>query len=85
MADMPQTDGQEIMRLFINEITRRLREDAKEMKAADFEMVRKLLADNSVTIASVARGDYGSFAKGVAESFPFAGDEGEDGSPRFTQ
>lgn len=77
------TDGQEIMRLFLDEIKRRLREDAKEMKAADFEMVRKLLMDNAVTIASVQRGDYGSFAKGVAERFPFEGDEGEDAGPSF--
>lgn len=83
MADMPQTDGQEIMRLFVDEIKRRLKEDAKEMRAADFEMVRKLLADNAVTMASVQRGDYGSFAKGVAEAFPFSGEEGEDGSPVF--
>ena len=83
MADMPRTDGQEIMRLFVDEIKRRLKEEAKEMKAADFEMIRKLLADNSVTLASIQRGDYGSFAKGVAEQFPFDGDEGEDGSPVF--
>jgi len=83
MAEMPLTDGQEIMRLFVDEIKRRLKEDARDMKAADFEMVRKLLADNSVTMASVQRGDYGSFAKGVAEQFPFDGDEGEDGSPTF--
>jgi hypothetical protein len=83
MAEMLQTDGQEIMRLFIDEIKRRLKDDAKEMKAADFEMVRKLLADNSVTMASVQRGDYGSFAKGVAEQFPFDGEEGEDGRPVF--
>lgn len=83
MSDLTQTDAQEIMRLFLDEIKRRLKDDAKEMKAADFEMVRKLMADNSVTMASVQRGDYGSFAKGVAEQYPFEGDEGEDGRPIF--
>lgn len=83
MSEIPMTDGQEIMSLFIKEIKRRLKEDAKEMKAADFEMVRKLLADNAVTMASVQRGDYGKFVKGVAEQFPFDGDEGEDGRPVF--
>lgn len=83
MSKLTLSDGQEIMRLFIDEIKRRLKEDAKEMKAADFEMVRKLLADNAVTMASVQRGDYGSFAQGVAEQYPFDGDEGEDGRPIF--
>jgi hypothetical protein len=68
------------MRLFVKEIKRRLTEGAVELKAADFEMIRKLLADNSITFASVKRGDFGDFAKTAAEEFPFP--EG-DGSETF--
>lgn len=70
-----QTDAQEIMALFIGELKRRLRDEPKDLKAADFEMIRKLLADNSVTMASVTRGDFGELAAKVAEDFPFTGEE----------
>lgn len=77
-----QTDGQELMDLLVKEIRRRLRDEPQEMKAADFEMVRKLLQDNSITLASVRRGEMGEFAQRVAESFPF--DDGLPG-PQFNQ
>jgi hypothetical protein len=35
------------------------------------ECARKLLNDNSVTLASVRRGDFGKLAEKAAESFPF--------------
>lgn len=35
------------------------------------EVGRKLLSDNSVTIASVRRGDFGKVAQEAAEQFPF--------------
>lgn len=82
MSKIQETDGQEMMRLFITELKRRLEPaNAKEMKSSDFEVVRKLLADNSVTMASVQRGDYGDFAKSVADQFPFNPDED---APKFT-
>lgn len=77
-----EDDGKEIMALFIKELKRRLKDEAKEMKAADFEMIRKLLQDNSITLASVKRGSFGDFAKEVAEAYPFSGDEDP---PQFTQ
>jgi hypothetical protein len=82
MSEIKESDGQEIMRLFVDEIKRRLRETPGELKAADFEMIRKMLADNSITMASVQRGDYGDFARGVAEQFPFSPDDGD--APQFT-
>jgi hypothetical protein len=66
---MDTNDGHTMMSLLCKELIRRLREESKDMKAADFEMVRKLLADNSVTIASVQRGDFGDTARRVAEEF----------------
>ena len=35
------------------------------------EVARKLLSDNSVTLASVRKGDFGDVAKKVADQFPF--------------
>lgn len=74
--------GHKILALVVTEITRRLEDNPGEFKAADFEFVRKLLADNSITLASVRRGDFGSVAKEVADQFPFPA-EGEDGQPTF--
>lgn len=73
--------GGEILQLFVQEILRRLQgENAKELKAADFEMIRKLLSDNSVTFSSIKKGEFGDLAAKVAEDFPF--NDEEDG-PRF--
>ncbi|MFZ3194087.1 MAG: hypothetical protein WA154_12895 [Moraxellaceae bacterium] len=75
MADNQQEDlSRQIMRLYLEEVKRRLTEEAKDLKAADLEHVRKLMQDNSITIASVQRGDFGTFAKEVAEQFPFQND-----------
>ncbi len=71
MADATQSAGNTLMALFVNEMIRRMTEEAKDLKAADFEVVRKLLADNSITLASVQRGDFGELAQQVAEQFPF--------------
>jgi len=71
-------DGIEIMELFIKELKRRLREDAAALKAADFEMIRKLLADNAITIASVRAGNFGEFAQNVAENYPYPAEEGPE-------
>lgn len=78
MADLSEDDGREIMSLFIKEVKRRLRDEPQDLKAADFEMLRKLLSDNSITFASVRQGSFGDYAKRVAEEFPF-----QDEAPRF--
>lgn len=74
--------GRKILELVVKEITKRLEESPNEFKAADFEFVRKLLADNSITLASIRRGDFGETAKAIAEEFPFPGEE-EGGQPTF--
>jgi hypothetical protein len=81
---MDETDaGRRIMKLLVDEVEKRLREHPDEFKAADFEFVRKLLADNSITLASVKRGDFGEMAQKVAEEFPFPGASPEGGEPTF--
>lgn len=66
--------GKDLMALFANELQRRLIENAKDMTSSELEVVRKLLGDNSVTLASIKRGDFGSIAKKAAEDFPFPDD-----------
>lgn len=46
---------------------------------AELAVIRSLLADNAVTFASVRKGDFGDFARQVAEEFPV----GEDGEVSF--
>lgn len=78
---LPEDPGGELMRLLVGEMLRRLqdKERAAILSASELEVIRKLLTDNSVTLAHVRRGDFGELAKEAAESFPF--DEG--GEPRF--
>lgn len=70
--------GRVILELTVRECIRRLKNAPWDMKAADLEFIRKLSQDNSVTLAQVRRGDFGSVAARVAEEFalPFpVGDE----------
>lgn len=71
MAELNEAAGRRLMALFVKELEKRLTEHPEELKAADFEMIRKLMADNSITLASVQRGDFGETARQVAEDFPF--------------
>lgn len=63
--------GSKIVRLLVKEIIHRLENAPGDMKAADFEMIRKLMSDNALTLASVRSGKFGSLAKEVAEQYPF--------------
>lgn len=63
--------GRTIMALLVKEVITRFKNNPAAMKAADFEFLRKLSADNSITFASVKRGDFGLVAAQVAEEFPF--------------
>jgi uncharacterized protein (DUF2267 family) len=69
--------GRDLMELLVKELRRRLTgEEAKSLSASELELVRKLLADNSVTLASIRRGDFGDMPKAVAEQFPFPEEDG---------
>lgn len=69
--DLPQDPGGTLMRLLCAELIRRLTDEAKTLSASEFEVIRKLLTDNSVTLAHVRRGDFGAVAQEVAENYPF--------------
>lgn len=86
MASATQADpGRELMGLFIQSLKTRLLADQAEgelrvaLSAAELNVIRQLLSDNAVTLASVQRGDFGSFAKEVADEFPVD----EDGGVRY--
>lgn len=83
MTGIADDAGHKILALVVDEITKRLEESPGDFKAADFEFVRKLLSDNSITLASIKRGDFGTVAQQVAEEFPFPAD-GEGGAPHFS-
>lgn len=77
MASATQADpGRELMGLFIQSLKARLLADQAEgtarvlLTAAELNVIRQLLSDNAVTLASVQRGDFGEYAKGVADEFP---------------
>lgn len=64
-----------LLELLVGEMVRRLEEGAAAVTAAEMTVMARLLADNSVTLASVRQGDFGSLAQAAAESFPFPTDE----------
>lgn len=79
-----QTTEQRLMEKFLQKVEEKIdNTPSEELQPAFLEFMRKLFADNSVTMASVQRGDYGQFAKDVADEFPTFEDHEEDGSPKF--
>jgi hypothetical protein len=66
-------DGRALMALLVRELRRRLSDEEarKAMTAAEMTVVLRLLSDNSVSLASVKRGDFGVTAQRAAEEFPF--------------
>lgn len=65
--------GASLLKGLVKELLRRLGDPdtAKGMTAAEMNLVRQLCADNSVSFASIKRGDFGEVARSVAEDFPF--------------
>jgi hypothetical protein len=70
-----EDQAQRIGRLFFDRLEKLLSDPENELKAADYEMVRKVLSDNSITISQVRRGDFGKVVQTAAEEFPFPGDD----------
>lgn len=64
-------DGRAIMAMFTKELRRRLKEKPEDITAAEMTVILRLLADNSISLASIKRGDFGGTAMRVAEAFPF--------------
>ena len=64
-------DGRAIMAMFTKELRRRLKEAPRDITAAEMTVILCLLADNSISLASIKQGDFGQTAQRVAENFPF--------------
>jgi hypothetical protein len=58
---------QKIMKHFVEELERRMREDGKSMSAAELELVRKFLSDTGVTLDSIKAGRFGKRIKEIAD------------------
>lgn len=65
--------GARLLRGMVKELLRRLEdpEIAAAMAASEMELIRKLCSDNTVTLASIRRGDFGEVARVAAEEYPF--------------
>lgn len=73
---LPTDFDSRMLKLLVAEIMRRLEDPAKAalMGPADFREIRMLCESNSVSFASIRKGDFGQVAQRVAEEFPFDGD-----------
>jgi len=72
-SELPEDPGAALLRGLVKELLRRLEDPAiaKDMTAAEFTCIRQICADNSISFASIKRGDFGVIAQKVAEEFPF--------------
>lgn len=68
-----QDFGTRLLQGMVNELLRRLEcpETAAAMSASEMELIRKLCESNSISLASIQRGDFGVLAQQVAEDYPF--------------
>lgn len=73
--------GRELIELLAKELVRRLTEGAGSMTASELEVVRKLLSDNTITLTSIRRGDFGELAQEVLEEYPFGDNEVANEAP----
>lgn len=86
VPDLPPEAGKLLIALLTAEFIRRLStpELAGQMTAAELAQVRQFCSDNSITLASVQRGDFGETAKRVAQNFPFPAGPQKDASSKDT-
>lgn len=73
MSVLPEDPGAALLKGLVVELLRRLEDPgiAKDMTAAEMNLIRQLCADNSVSFASIKRGDFGAVAQKVAMDYPF--------------
>lgn len=65
-----KTQAQRLGALFFDRIEKMLADTDTQLTAAEYEMVRKVLSDNSITLSQVERGDFGKLAQSAAKDFP---------------
>ncbi len=75
MTQQEQDPGRHLMDLLVNAMIRKLA-DGKggvrgDVDASTLNVIRLFLSDNSITLAHVKKGNFGEFAKRVAEDLPF--------------
>lgn len=71
---LPNDFEVQLLKKLIKKVLERL--DQKEvLSAAEITAIHKLCSDNSVSFASIRKGDFGEVARKVSEEFPFD-DEG---------
>lgn len=74
-------EGNEILSLFATylfTLLQRASEGGDAIPSATLAVISKFLSDNSITLASIRKGDFGEVAQKAAEEFPF----NDDGSLR---
>lgn len=76
-TDIPQ--DKQLINLFVQHFLKLLQKADAEIPSATLEVIRKLLQDNAVTLASVRRGDFGIVAQQAEEAFPFNPDGSHKG------
>lgn len=71
--ELPQDFDTQLLKMVVVELLRRLSdpEERKALTASDFREIRMLCESNSVSFASIRKGDFGKVAAKVAEEFPF--------------
>lgn len=63
--------GHQLMRKMADAMLVKLETYKGEIDAASLNAIRLFLSDQSITLASIKRGDLGHVAKTVVEEFPF--------------
>lgn len=72
-VDLSDDPGRDLLKALVRELLRRLKSPtiAAKMAPSELELVRKLCADNSVSLAAIKKGEFGKVAQAAAEAFPF--------------
>lgn len=71
IAELTEDFDLRLAKGFVKELVRRIEAAGPTMTASELELVRKVLSDNSISFATIKRGDFGEVAKQAAEAFPF--------------
>jgi hypothetical protein len=67
--------GHQLMNLLVTAMIQKLSDKGSEVDASTLNVIRLFLSDNSITLAHVKKGNFGLFAKEVAEELPFDEDD----------
>jgi len=74
-TSLPADFELQLLKKLVGKLLAHLDDPEYDMPVAEMALITKLSQDNSITFASIKRGDFGQAAQRVAEEFPFD-DEG---------